>query len=191
LSYCVRPEPTDLQGPLAQFQVTRFAKDDFRKLFNTINSQLGENSLPENVAQAVFDKWWPDLSERLSRIMQGHTVKADVPKIRSDRELIEEMLLLVRGQAAARSTKYEGSFMQRFASILQFVVEKDCLVDPGDFHRMLASLRTHAADRMMDGESKHAFLRDLDEMIRRTRPKPVPRTRAKLATKDDDDDIPF
>src|SRR5262249_10422327 len=43
-------EPTDLQGPLAQFQVTKFSKDDFRKLFMTINAAAGENKLADSVA---------------------------------------------------------------------------------------------------------------------------------------------
>jgi hypothetical protein len=141
-------EPTDLQGPLAQFQVTRFAEDDFRKLFHTINSQLGDNSLIENVAQAVFDKWWPDLNAKLSKIMQGHTAEADVAKIRSVRELIEEMLLLVRAQAAPRSpTKYEGSTMQHCLTLLKYVVDEDGMIRMDDFHKMLASLSAHTKKR--------------------------------------------
>ncbi|SHG23905.1 toll/interleukin-1 receptor domain-containing protein [Bradyrhizobium erythrophlei] len=184
-------EPTDLQGPLAQFQVTRFAEDDFRKLFHTINSQLGEHSLIENVAQAVFDKWWPDLNEELSKIMQGHTAKADVPKIRSDRDLIEEMLLLVRGQAAARSAKYEGSTMQQFAGLLKYVVDEDCWVNADEFSKKLVSLSNFTKERLAEGESKNAVLRDLEELVKRTRPLPG-RTRAKLTKPAaDDDDIPF
>lgn len=65
-------DPTDLQGPLAQFQVTRFQKDDIRRLFYTINSLAGEQRLDDTVAAAVFEKWWPDLETALKRIVDGH-----------------------------------------------------------------------------------------------------------------------
>jgi len=89
-------EPTDLQGPLAQFQATRFVKADIRKLFNTINALAAENKLDDAVADTVFEKWWPDLEISIGNILEGHTANKDAKKIRSDRELIEEILLLIR-----------------------------------------------------------------------------------------------
>src|SRR5262245_46534621 len=53
-------EETDLQGPLAQFQATKFTKEDVRKLFFTINAAAGEQKLSDAVANTVFEKWWPD-----------------------------------------------------------------------------------------------------------------------------------
>jgi hypothetical protein len=90
-------EPTDLQGPLAQFQATRFAKADIRKLFNTVNSLAGENKLEDGVAETVFEKWWPDLEGEIRKILEGHlSANKHAQAIRSDRELIEEILLLLR-----------------------------------------------------------------------------------------------
>jgi hypothetical protein len=74
-------EPTDLQGPLAQFQATRFVKADIRKLFNTINSLAAENKLDDPVAEIVFEKWWPDLESNLKRILAGHTANPNAKKI--------------------------------------------------------------------------------------------------------------
>jgi len=42
-------EETDLQGPLAQFQATKFVKQDVRQLFVTINSAAGETKLVDRV----------------------------------------------------------------------------------------------------------------------------------------------
>lgn len=85
---------TDLAGPLKQFQTTEFEKNDFSKLIGVINGQLGEHKLPQKTLELVFDKWWPDLDLRIKDILKD-VQKADQP-IRSDRELLEEILLLNR-----------------------------------------------------------------------------------------------
>lgn len=85
---------TDLAGPLKQFQTTEFEKADFHKLLNVINGQMGDNKLPSKTLDLVFDKWWPDLEAKIREIL------ADVEEInepiRTDRELLEEILQLSR-----------------------------------------------------------------------------------------------
>lgn len=85
---------TDLSGPLKQFQATEFNKDDFHKLMSVINNRLGESKLPLKTLDSVFDKWWPELEERISQILD----KIDSPQlpIRSDRDILEEILQLSR-----------------------------------------------------------------------------------------------
>lgn len=85
---------TDLAGPLKQFQTTEFEKSDFAKLLGVINTQLGEHKLPQKTLDLVFDKWWPDLEIKIKDILKD-VQKTDQP-IRSDRELLEEILLLNR-----------------------------------------------------------------------------------------------
>jgi hypothetical protein len=85
---------TDLAGPLKQFQTTEFEKTDFSKLLGVINAQLGDHKLPPKTLELVFDKWWPDLEVKIQEILKD-VQKADQP-IRSDRELLEEILLLNR-----------------------------------------------------------------------------------------------
>lgn len=89
-------KPTDLSGPLKQFQATKIEREDFRKLINVINNCLGENELAEKTLRNVFDKWWPDLEEALSKINEEIS-QPDQP-IRTDREILEEMLQLIRKQ---------------------------------------------------------------------------------------------
>lgn len=93
-------EATDIQGPLAQFQVTKFTKEDMANLFNTINSAAGNAKLSEFTVQAVFEKWWPDLDEEVRKIMTATKTLEDKGKVRSDRELVEETLQLARKTAA-------------------------------------------------------------------------------------------
>lgn len=85
---------TDLSGPLKQFQTTEFHKEDMHRLINVINGRLGEKKLPQKTLDTVFQKWWPDLEEKVKNIL-GEIDEIDEP-LRSDRELLEEILQLSR-----------------------------------------------------------------------------------------------
>ncbi len=85
---------TDLAGPLKQFQTTEFEKNDFLKLIHVINNQLAEHKLPQKTLENVFDKWWPDLEVKIKEILD--VIEVDDQPIRSDRELLEEILTLNR-----------------------------------------------------------------------------------------------
>src|SRR5437016_8025282 len=86
-------EPTDVREPLAQFQATRATKIDLRKLIFTINNTLSDSKLPEPELNEAFEVWWPKLEERLNNIAK---VTSEILTIRPDRELIEEILEIVR-----------------------------------------------------------------------------------------------
>lgn len=88
-------KPTDLSGPLEQFQATKFDKEDIRKLLGSMNVALNEIKLPEKTLDTVFDKWWPDLESEICKILDADDSSIDVI-VRSERELIEEVLRLVR-----------------------------------------------------------------------------------------------
>jgi hypothetical protein len=87
-------EPADVQGPLASFQLTRFEKDDFFKLFKTINTALGDDKLEESLLQSIFKKWWPDLEKTVSDILTK--ARSPKPRKRDTNEMVEEVLLAVR-----------------------------------------------------------------------------------------------
>ena len=91
---------TDLAGPLKQFQTTEFEKSDMHRLLGVINGRIGDNKLPQKTLDAVFAKWWPDLADNIAQIL----AKVSEPQepIRSDRELLEEILQLSR--VASRSS---------------------------------------------------------------------------------------
>lgn len=85
---------TDLSGPLKQFQTTEFERTDIQKLINVINNKLGENRLSTKTLDTVFDKWWPDLHAKVEAISKSVTEPKE--PVRSERELIEEILTLTR-----------------------------------------------------------------------------------------------
>lgn len=94
-------EATDLPGPLASFQWTKFTKEDIYKLVKTINSNL-EKPIPQNALDKTFDKMWPDLEQIVRKIMSG-AGSSPKPPARSERDLLEEVLGLCRLMAGQQS----------------------------------------------------------------------------------------
>lgn len=87
--------PTELQGPLVQFQAATFNKAEFFKLLKTINSALGEASLKTKTLESVFNKWWPELEQKVKTILEDPK-NTEEHEMRSDREILEEILELTR-----------------------------------------------------------------------------------------------
>lgn len=105
-------EPTDVQEPLAQFQATRAQKEDVRKLIFTINNALGDSKLPESELNETLDMWLPKLEERLRQI---GPLGSPTKPLRTDRELIEEVLSIVRSQQTEKRAVEELS--ERFREL--------------------------------------------------------------------------
>lgn len=107
--------PADIEPPLGQFQHTIFAKGDVRQLVGTINTateSVGGRQLPELTLSSVFEKFWPDLEAALKSIAE---LKEDKPVQRTERELLEEMLEILRSQEQRRSRELED--MKRLTPI--------------------------------------------------------------------------
>lgn len=101
-------ETTDLEGPLVQFQAAPFEKAEIKKLIKTINSCLGEKKLEDTVLNNVFEMWWPKLQEKTTDILEKHNQSSESESVRSDREILEEVLELSRLNAS-RSRVKSGS----------------------------------------------------------------------------------
>jgi TIR domain-containing protein len=87
--------PSDITGPLAQFQATKAEQADLLKMVKTLNRALDKEALDESQVQEAFDALWPKLAAELKKL------PADQPRAkphRADRELLEELLNLVRNQ---------------------------------------------------------------------------------------------
>ena len=92
--YLFQVEPTDIKGPLVQFQSTKANKDDTKKLIHTINQALEDIKIPKEKLDEAFEVWWPKFEEYLNIIPD--TEAKQEPK-RNERDIIEEILELVRG----------------------------------------------------------------------------------------------
>jgi hypothetical protein len=88
--------PADVKEPLAQFQATKATEEDIRGLIKTINSALPQSRLSESDVDEIFNVWWPKLEERLKNISRPQD---KLEAQRDEREILEEILELVRSQA--------------------------------------------------------------------------------------------
>ena len=89
-------KPSQVKGPLEQFQSTVFEKEDVRKLVSAINKASGEASLREELLNKTFDKWWPDFETKINALkaQQPSTLEA-VDKAQPD-DVLEKILEIVR-----------------------------------------------------------------------------------------------
>ena len=106
-------EPTDVQGPLAQFQATRTTKDDMRRLLSTVNRRL-EAPLADLQLDTLHDLLWPQFAEKLdavSKISGGHRQPH-----RQTPELLNEMLARIRAiERQVTDTKSRDDSLRRRA----------------------------------------------------------------------------
>lgn len=91
-------DTTELTGPLAAFQATKFSKDDVKKLLVSINNSCSETKLDEKSLEETFEMWWPQLEKSITEILDNEK-NASKPKKRSEREIMEEILELTRSNA--------------------------------------------------------------------------------------------
>lgn len=88
-------KPTDISGPLVQFQTSSFEKTEIRKLLGSINDALAGESLNEKTLDKVFEKWWPELESSVNNALNKSSEDTN-EELRSDRDIIEEILRISR-----------------------------------------------------------------------------------------------
>jgi TIR domain len=89
-------QPSDLKGPLSQFQVTLFQKNDFQKLVQSINASLEIPIAPERIGK-TFECCWPGLLIDIDGLKtnkpstQDFITVLNTPQKLSLRQLIEQL----------------------------------------------------------------------------------------------------
>jgi len=91
IPYRFQLERSDISPPLSQFQDVAADEAGTLSLVRSINDALGRPWPEEETLRTVFQKWWPTLLEQLQKI--EHIEQREV---RTDRELLEEILDLAR-----------------------------------------------------------------------------------------------
>lgn len=178
-------ESGDVKPPLSNFQNTLFSKPDFKKLVETINRAGKENALPDSVVSTVFEKWWPDLEEKIGNILDeskaGHR-----ETIRSERDILEEILDISRSLAnKSRSDRNESLDLRIPAGwFKKFIETIDQLVSNETFSPNVIAL---------DGYSELVSLVGyIDERFSVKSQKPdLAKLLASIKIKRDDAEIPF
>ncbi len=177
---------TDLAGPLKQFQTTEFEKSDMHRLLGVINNGSGDNKLPSKTLDTVFGKWWPDLETKINQIL-GEAGEPDEP-IRSDRELLEEILQLNRrlaSQPAIRQTLPQSVIQDLLSSYVE-VHDSQVKKEAGYQHTLDYLKEMHQPIAFISRRYR-GMNKELDEWLDRFR------DLSYSAPEDDeeDDDVPF
>jgi hypothetical protein len=94
-------QPADVKGPLAQFQATRTTKEDVLRLLKTLNTGLGDAALADAHIEEAFEVWWPKLDAEFNKLPVDDS---SARPHRSDRDVLEEILGLVRSQSRPKPT---------------------------------------------------------------------------------------
>ena len=82
---------SDVGPPLSQFQGVDANVEGTLKLILSINDALGKPLQNEEKVRRTFEHWWPDMQKLLAAIPVTAT-----REIRSDRDMLEEILEIVR-----------------------------------------------------------------------------------------------
>ncbi|WP_406297026.1 TIR domain-containing protein [Embleya sp. NBC_00888] len=103
----------DLTGPLAKFQATvGESRDDVRKLIGDMNKASAGRVVAEDRLERSFARSWPELEGALQEARRTSLPEGLQNSInRSEAEMLEEILLLVRKQEY-RGTNLEGKANQ-------------------------------------------------------------------------------
>ena len=89
-------KPSDLDGPLSQFNHTTPDQESMKSLLVTINKELGDKALEDRILDQVFDTYWPNFEEEFAKIEEAvPSSKEDRPR-RSSEDLLEEILYTTR-----------------------------------------------------------------------------------------------
>ncbi|HEX7903188.1 MAG TPA: TIR domain-containing protein [Chitinophagaceae bacterium] len=89
---CFNIDPINIKGPLANFQATKFSKEDFKRLILTINKELGKLSIDISIVEKAVEGLWVQIESEINNILKSYPVDL---KLESDRnERSEKDLLL-------------------------------------------------------------------------------------------------
>ncbi|MEQ8965992.1 MAG: toll/interleukin-1 receptor domain-containing protein [Azospirillaceae bacterium] len=130
----------DLPAPLRQFQAAEFNEPDMKKILRTINGAAGSSGLEDSVLDSVFDLWWPKLEQKVHQIMDGYQGKKGKKPIRSDREMLEEILELSRLTYNMKSSQKRS----------------DSPVSPRAIKELITAIQTCMASLQYPADSKKA-----------------------------------
>ncbi len=115
---------TDLTGPLTQFQNARLDRDGLWKVVESLNkSAPAEEILADERLVKTFDVIWPRIESELT---SSRPVDGPRPPKRTDRELLEEILGILRDQkrdGGAEVASYTAAVLNTLGPVKKQVLE--------------------------------------------------------------------
>lgn len=119
-------EPSDVLGPLSQFNHTQPTRDDMLKLAATLNSALGDARLTDSQLRKSFDAHWQSFETEFARALAEHPeVEGEAPSP-EPAEMLGEILSSIRSMNSRLSRIERSSAdlttLERLSSNGRFVL---------------------------------------------------------------------
>jgi hypothetical protein len=143
-------KPSEINGPLSQFQHTVNERDDLKKLVFTINDKK-EHVLQKDALEEAFDMWWPKLETKLAEIEKEGS-NSPTPPTRDTQSMLEELLETTRALRldGQRNSSYQETSLKALHAENKIVV--DMLMYTRDFLARNAELQ-----RQLEGSKPDSF----------------------------------
>tara|TARA_R110000823_G_scaffold315517_1_gene447970 strand:+ start:1642 stop:2526 length:885 start_codon:yes stop_codon:yes gene_type:complete len=151
--FLVGLKPSDVKGPIVQFQSTLYNQEDVKKLLHSINNANSENSIEKERLNSYFEVWWPKLKEKLDAIEKEIATTKPKSSPQSSKttskvsnksdEVLEEILSLVRSQ--------------------QRILRSPEEILPIEYIQDILNHKANRNDRQNDDEVHPAALEDLEK----------------------------
>lgn len=128
---CVIPllvdlEPTELSGPLTQFQCQKLDKDGMWSVIDSLNRKL-DAPIPNDRLRKSFEVFWPDLNAARERLLAKEAARATGNPQASK-----------AGDATATSNALE-QILSRLTSLETLLASQSSEADPGSATRVMTS----------------------------------------------------
>jgi hypothetical protein len=170
-------EPTDVNGPLIQFQATKAEKADVKKLVLTLNRALSDSALPMEKLEKAFEHWWPDLESSFQNLPD---VLSEPRLQRTDREMLQEILEIVRAETRDRELgqarinllwdlkavdKIKAALEAKRKMIIVTLLDKGTISIDGDYLRVDYAPEFSAFKAEIEARDKRNAIEDASEQV--------------------------
>jgi hypothetical protein len=114
-------EPSQLTGPISQFQARKTNKEGTLKILKTINNALDNKSLQDEELDEIFEVWWPKLSNKFDTVPEYEGEKIDN---RTTEDILSEIVVNTREQLRREELRVDRSSdmslkMDKFMTLVQ------------------------------------------------------------------------
>lgn len=157
--------PADISGPLAQFQATALSdRDDVLALVRDIAkaAESGGGPIPTETIDLLFQSKWPELEAAISAASGGEEPTTERP----EKEILAEVLELVRGIARDRATTSASAVSTYFIerenedSLHSQAMRTQAAREPFRFSETVARIRERKMKTFIEHYGGDAALKD-------------------------------
>lgn len=121
----------DLEGPLSMYQTTRFQKEDFLRLVKSINFLTDKEMVPEVNLEKSFEKFWPELYEKIIPILQAEPKDQD---IRQENGMVKEILEIVRNMQQEKNKPTNQDLIKELALAVSSIDQQMGMIRTGGLY---------------------------------------------------------